>query len=679
MGASTRLLSSALLPLAWLASAGCPTQAIVCNLDTDCPGDQLCVDQTCRHTCNVTAECETGERCQQGYCMPGGDAAATDSAASDRGGTDRTGVDQNASDRPASDHAIADRAVPDGAIRCDDSYCSAHGECWVTGSDITCLCGAGYAQPRCAACASGYQDNDSNGTCLLDCAHANLSCAQPHTRCGDSDGTADCGCVLGYSAPAATCVWTGGPLDPGFQQNTGWTVEGHAVVDTSAAGADDPGRGHFPKEAACAGGGALVQTVQMPALADAENLALRFWLRSEGFSLSCLFAKIVVVVNGGEYSYWLPGSTWTRKSICLGARSYGGPLAIRFEVADACSTCTPSGILGGTVPTFEIDNALIEPAAAAECPDVGAILNPDFEQGPVSWTPTTSDGGSAGVASGVGAGGSWGGNLSTTKVCAQAALAGRASLPLAVDAPSFAMQLRARGGASDQLSIGLNRNTVSQLTGIGIFDPRRVCVLDAFKGLAVDVDFKLYASGATCGDPGAHAFVVDDLSLVSEPACPAGARIFDPGFENAVDAPQLAPGWNYSANYAASANAVENASVAHSGNMAAQLTVSSACGNATISSLAMVPPAESGRGPAIKLWYRAPVLGQTELWFGQTLPPTASYVQALRCLEPTQVGRLASISVYVNSASGAACGTAHTAETAWIDDVEVTTDPSCPE
>ncbi|MBN2360876.1 MAG: hypothetical protein JXR83_15580 [Deltaproteobacteria bacterium] len=681
MSASARLFSI-IFSTTVLLVTGCPPAAEPCTTDRDCPGDQLCIDRVCRHTCNSNADCAAGERCQQGYCAPAGDAAASDAVVGDRGTGDRLPFDRPTADRPGidrgpSDRVTGDHAVPDGAIACDDSYCFEHGECWVTGGDIVCQCFPGYAQPRCETCADGYQDRDGDGTCLPDCAHAGLSCAQPHTRCSDSDGIAGCDCVVGYEDVNGVCEWSGGPLDPGFQQSGAWTVEGNATVDTATRGVDDPGRGYFPEQAACAGGGALSQTIEMPALADAEPLVLRFWLRSEGFTLLCLMAKLVVVVNGGEYGYWLPGSTWSRRSICLGARAYGGPLEIRFEVADACSTCEPGFPFGGTVPTFEIDNAVIEPASAGECPAVGSILNPDFEQGPVGWTPTSSDGGSAGVSSGAGTGGSWAGQLATSTICDQAALAGRASLPLAADAPSSALQLRARGGVNDLLSIGLNRNTVAQVAGTGAFELRRVCLLDSFMGLTVDLDLSLYAPGETCGDPGRHAFVVDDLSLLTEPACPANALIFDPGFENAVDAPQLAPSWSYSTGYTASAIFHENSDEAHGGNVSARLVVGSACGSAAVSSHAIVPAADSSGGPAIKLWYRAPTLSQTQLWFGQPLTASASYAQAIRCLDPSRAGRIVSVSINLNDVSGASCGSTYTPETAWIDDVEVTTDASC--
>jgi len=61
------------------------------------------------------------------------------------------------------------------------------------------VCSAGYSGASCAACASGYQDNDANGTCTVDCTTAALSCSG-HGACSDSTGTARCACDPGYSS-----------------------------------------------------------------------------------------------------------------------------------------------------------------------------------------------------------------------------------------------------------------------------------------------------------------------------------------------------------------------------------------------------------------------------------------------------------------------------------------------
>ncbi|HUU01984.1 MAG TPA: clostripain-related cysteine peptidase [Myxococcota bacterium] len=88
-----------------------------------------------------------------------------------------------------------------------------HGTCDDTGGEAVCACDAGYAGVLCDACQNGYQDNDDNGTCLPNCATAPISCTG-HSHCDDTSGTAQCLCDDGYVNPPAcdTCV-------AGYQDN----------------------------------------------------------------------------------------------------------------------------------------------------------------------------------------------------------------------------------------------------------------------------------------------------------------------------------------------------------------------------------------------------------------------------------------------------------------------------
>lgn len=76
---------------------------------------------------------------------------------------------------------------------CDVNACGGRGTCSDAGGFAVCACNTGYAGAACGACASGYQDNDVNGTCTPTCATASLSCANS-TTCSDSSGAARCAC-----------------------------------------------------------------------------------------------------------------------------------------------------------------------------------------------------------------------------------------------------------------------------------------------------------------------------------------------------------------------------------------------------------------------------------------------------------------------------------------------------
>src|SRR5690606_32587819 len=72
-----------------------------------------------------------------------------------------------------------------------------HGACDDASGTALCACETGYAGTLCDACADGYQDNDEDGICTPNCALADLACV--HGACDDATGTALCVCETGYT------------------------------------------------------------------------------------------------------------------------------------------------------------------------------------------------------------------------------------------------------------------------------------------------------------------------------------------------------------------------------------------------------------------------------------------------------------------------------------------------
>jgi len=93
---------------------------------------------------------------------------------------------------------------------CDNSglVCGPRGRCDDSGGEAECICDTGYAGTECGTCAQGYQDNDNNGTCLEDCLTADVNC-NGHGACDDSSGQAVCACQLAYTGPECTQCNTG--------------------------------------------------------------------------------------------------------------------------------------------------------------------------------------------------------------------------------------------------------------------------------------------------------------------------------------------------------------------------------------------------------------------------------------------------------------------------------------
>src|SRR5262245_43324425 len=80
----------------------------------------------------------------------------------------------------ADGDGISDSA--DGCPGFDDNACK-NGTC----NGDRCVCELGYAGIGCDACATGYQDNDEDGTCEENCNTAGLACGT-HRACDDSGG-----------------------------------------------------------------------------------------------------------------------------------------------------------------------------------------------------------------------------------------------------------------------------------------------------------------------------------------------------------------------------------------------------------------------------------------------------------------------------------------------------------
>jgi len=93
--------------------------------------------------------------------------------------------------------------LPDQGCQPSNADCNGHGTCSDATGMPVCTCVEGYAAPTCATCADGYQDSDTNGTCLADCTD---TCGQgglfpSHGDCVYSGGNAACVCATGWENP----------------------------------------------------------------------------------------------------------------------------------------------------------------------------------------------------------------------------------------------------------------------------------------------------------------------------------------------------------------------------------------------------------------------------------------------------------------------------------------------
>ena len=81
--------------------------------------------------------------------------------------------------------------------------CGNFGTCSDVTGTASCVCHMGYTGPTCEACASGFQDDDSNGTCLPNCASSGLNCGSD--ACSTTGGSAVCACTGGRVGDCTVC------------------------------------------------------------------------------------------------------------------------------------------------------------------------------------------------------------------------------------------------------------------------------------------------------------------------------------------------------------------------------------------------------------------------------------------------------------------------------------------
>ena len=149
------------------------------------------------------AGCPTDSRRAEGPSTPSSpdvgtesDAATVDTGSIDDGGTSPDTMSDTASDVTSDAGADGgDTETGDVTAGCPDGQqdddgdgtcrptcemasldCSGHGSCTLSSGAPTCECEEGYTGSNCNQCASGYQDDDGDGTCEKTCQNASLTC-----------------------------------------------------------------------------------------------------------------------------------------------------------------------------------------------------------------------------------------------------------------------------------------------------------------------------------------------------------------------------------------------------------------------------------------------------------------------------------------------------------------------
>ena len=194
--------------------ASCPYSGLRCGSHGQCDD----ASGTAHCVCETGYAGDTCQNCAEGYqdkdadgrCAPDCQSAALDchhGACSDGGGKAHCVCE--------SGYALPDCAACDLHFQDNDDNGTCLPDCQGAGIDCglngvcddllgtaRCQCDATFGGEFCERCADGFQDNDDNGTCLPDCATADLDCH--HGICDDGTGTAGCVCDTGYTGADCT-------------------------------------------------------------------------------------------------------------------------------------------------------------------------------------------------------------------------------------------------------------------------------------------------------------------------------------------------------------------------------------------------------------------------------------------------------------------------------------------
>jgi hypothetical protein len=377
-----------------------------------------------------------------------------------------------------------------------------------------------------AVCADGFEQQ--MGSCVP-------ACADP---CGDHefcDGTPEggvCACAPGYAGEP--CEWVGVLEDPEFTDVEVWsdTKNGATVIPSAEGASSQGGIARFQSSVACSAG-SVAQTVEMPSYELAEPLVASMTYRFQG-------VIGVVVGYGGVFreltdSVLYPG--WASERVCLGEAAYGG--LVRFEVgaSERLPDCfsVPSGII-------EVDRFDVVPAVSGECPSPGEVHDGDAEGESGFWTFGVEQNGegesAAQIVPGAGKGGSNGARIrkapDSTK---NARMATKISVPLQTTLPSPALRFWHKASSPSVYVVELGtitpfrtvREPLDTIIGDGAAHTYTYCVPPRYHGGVFDLTFKTSVANFS----GGMELVVDEVELVSDPACGTSSELFDPSLDSA--------------------------------------------------------------------------------------------------------------------------------------------------
>ena len=518
------------------------------------------------------------------------------------------------------------------------------------------------------------------GTC--EC-RVDTDCPGDNTVCDDQTTSRTCECSAGYTrGTSGACEWTGVVRDPGFGAATVWTA-GAATIDPNLTdtGILDPGAARFHLDGLCKLA-RITQDVVMPKEARSQPLVAEITYRylSQGF----IDTTAPAYGLGAAWRERMPASFstgWTSVRSCLGS-GQSAPPAPSGKGAQLPITVLPERVpvnCNDASAFLDVDHFEIKPANPNECPASGTALNGDAEaMGGWVFTGSSANGNpfSAMIEPNVGEANTRGVRLFARNRCSNLAARTAVSVGLLASPALAYFNRTTTGGTALDTDFSLGGVTLPAINASTADQQRKLCVPATMRGDTIDFVAALNLFGA-CAEIVNASSVTDNVKIVNDPTCGTDPAISDPGFEspNSLIGAFSTPGQSL-------ARTLNDASMAHTGNGVLQLSVMQLCSGATWQANVVVPAASSSGGPALSFFYRAPPPANYN-FFVQA--GTVSFAPMLDsqwhagtvCLNPLLSGRTAPVVFGMSGGSGT-CANTIPPETAFVDDLQVTTDPSCP-
>jgi len=494
-------------------------------------------------------------------------------------------------------------------------------------------------------------------------------------------------------------VFDAAPLNSSFGDTSSWVTVGNGVaIDPNVPATQNAGAAIFTASGACQFAG-LNQTFVMPPFELADPFKITVSHSSSDPSFFDTNGTTVFVGVNGEFkdSIVLPNDVKT-ESFCLGPRAYGqGPVGspVLFQLAVNPGPFADSFFCdGSSEATISIDQVKLEIAGPAECPTTGSIVNGDFEAA-TDWTFDIAQNAVGAIVGGAGENNSRAARLTTVNKCSEVTMTGTAAFPTTIQNPAVDVFFSGTPGA--RVAFQIAGKNVATLNGINTPAHKRICIPKWAQGTTTSIGFFLQrASDNGCATALAKTFTIDNLTITDDAACASTVELTDPGFENAFTGPVT--GWgltNGLVNDLLGGQAAITTGGAHAGNRALELVGSNECvgvGEAGAGFTVNVPPANGTAGPAIKFFANVnngnlktttriaidPGPRGTNPGLKLDIAEVGVYQPQLFCLPPSTIGRRMTFKFSTGDTDGGSCAVNYLDEIALIDDVEVTTDATCP-